>query len=77
MATTYHPHSRLQYLKKVLAVQTIVLEHQGKGYPQTYIFKTYIRDRFYISERTCFRYMGINAKREIKQLEKEISLLEE
>lgn len=67
-------NGRLQHLKKVLAVQKIYLEHAPKEYPKKYIFNKFIKDVFYISERTFWRYLDTNAKREIKQIEAALNL---
>ena len=67
---------RLQHLKKVLAVQEIYMEHSGKGYSATSIFRNHIQDNFFISLRTFWRYLGINAKREIRLLEEKQEIIQ-
>lgn len=56
-------------LLKVLAVQEVYLEHKHEGVTNVYIFKKHIKPVFFISERTFYRYLGINAKKEIRQFE--------
>lgn len=56
-------------LRKILAIQTEYLKHKQEGISTRYVFNHYIRDKFYITERTFWRYLAINAKRELKLLE--------
>lgn len=65
--------ARLHHLQKVLSVQSDYLENYKEGYPKKYVFEKFIRDKYFISERTFWRYLSINAKREIKLLTKEES----
>lgn len=56
-------------VRRALAVQEIYLEHQERELPNIYIFRQYIRPVYHISERTFYRYLGMNAKRLVKQFE--------
>jgi len=51
------------FLKKVKEVNEIYLEHSRRGASPGYIYRCYIRDQFYISRRTFFRYLTIPYKR--------------
>ena len=55
-------------LRKIIAVQEIVLHCKHLGKPQTWIYINVIAPNFYISKSTFDRYMGINAKKELKDL---------
>lgn len=76
MANQKSLDAQLLQCKKVLAVQKIFLEKYEEGQFKSTIYKRYIRDKFYISERTFWRYLDTNAKKEIKRLEKELNLVE-
>lgn len=56
-------------VRRALEVQEIYLEHKEADLPDTYIYRKYIRPRFHISIRTFRRYLGRNARREIKQFQ--------
>jgi hypothetical protein len=60
---------RLLYLKKVLKVQTFYQENWVEGQTMAYVYREHIRDEFFISYICLQRYLGINARREIRQLE--------
>ena len=64
---------RLRFLRKVLAVQTTYLEHYHEGIIKKWLWKTYIENTYFIEYRTFLDYLDINAKKEIKELEKKIS----
>jgi len=55
--------------KKIIEIQELTLEKQGEGLPLIEIYSRYIRGRFHISHRTFERYLGINAKKHIKELD--------
>lgn len=61
----YH---RKIYLHKVLEVQTIVLTQRKKGLFFKEIYHKYIENQFHISKRTFDNYLGVNAKKELKEL---------
>ncbi|MFK5950170.1 MAG: hypothetical protein QM500_15505 [Methylococcales bacterium] len=64
-------YSRENHLKKVVIIQEIYLEHRDSGLPNRAIFKLYIKPRFVsITERTFYKYLSINAKKELTQLKK-------
>lgn len=62
----YH---RRNFLRKVLRVQQIVLQHRRRGLFYKEIYHQYIENEFNISKRTFDSYLGINAKKELKELE--------
>lgn len=62
----YH---RKNFLKKVLKVQQITLEHRAQGLYFKEIYHKYIEDEFNICKRTYDAYLGINAKKQLKDLE--------
>lgn len=66
-ATQINPKRR-NYLLKVLKVQEVYLEHKQEGVTDVHVFRTYIEEQFFICERTFRKYLGINAKRELKQI---------
>lgn len=54
-------------IRRALEVQEIYLRHKARKLPTVYIYRTYIQPKFFISERTFYRYLGRNAKKEVKQ----------
>lgn len=62
-------YNRKNYLRKVLKVQEIVLLHRKQGLFFNEIFYKYIEIQFHISKRTYDSYLGINARKELKDLE--------
>jgi hypothetical protein len=61
----YH---RRHYLDKVLEVQIIVLKQRKQGLFYKEIYYKYIENQFHISKRTFDNYLGVNAKKELKEL---------
>ncbi|MCK0199214.1 hypothetical protein [Ornithobacterium rhinotracheale] len=64
-------YNRLNFLKKVLEMQELVLRVQNE-YPDLYlkeIYWRYVEPRYLISYRTFHNWLGINAKYEIKKYE--------
>lgn len=62
-------YNRKNYLKKVLKVQQITLEHRARGLYFKEIYHEYIENQFDICQRTYESYLGINAKKQLKDLE--------
>lgn len=61
-------YNRRNFLTKVLKVQEIALYHNRQGLFFKEIFHLYIENQFNICKRTFDTYLGINAKRELKQM---------
>jgi hypothetical protein len=61
---------RLNYLRKVVEVQNITLEHINRGCTQIWVYKKIIYPRFFISLNTFYRWLGEPAKKELAELEK-------
>lgn len=62
-------YNRKNYLEKIIEIQTIALKYNKQGLFYKNIYHTYIEKQYYISKRTFDNYMGINAKKELKELE--------
>lgn len=56
-------------VRRALEVQAIYLEKKEDDLPTVYIYRKYIKPIYHISLRTFYRYLGRNARREIKILE--------
>ncbi len=54
-------------LSKITQIQAIVLENKNKGKSQKWIYENLIKNQFYISYSSFNRYLGINAKAELKE----------
>ena len=65
------PYNPRHLLEKIIEIQNIVLEHQQRGATQMWTYRNVVYPRFYISESCFKRYMGRNAKRELKELNTE------
>lgn len=61
-------YNRENYLKKVLKVQAIVLQHRKQELFFKEIFHKYIEHQFNISKRTFDSYLGVNARKQLKEL---------
>ncbi len=62
-------YNRENYLKNVLKIQTIVLQHRKQELFFNEIFYKHIEKQFNISKRTYDSYLGINARKELKELQ--------
>lgn len=61
-------HMGLNYLLKCKAVNEVFDSESRKGYTNAHIYRTYIRDSFFISERAFYRMLKVDFDRELKQL---------
>lgn len=55
-------------LKRIVAVQNVVLEYRKKGVSQKWIYENVIAETFFISKSTFDRYMCSRAKHELNKL---------
>ena len=62
-------YNRKNYLKRVLAIQEIALHHRAQGLFFKVIFHLYVESQYQISKRTFDSYMGVNARKELKEIE--------
>lgn len=62
-------YNRENYLKNVLKIQAIVLQHRKQELFFNEIFYKHIEKQFNISKRTFDSYLGINARKELKELQ--------
>ena len=62
----YH---RKYYLEKIIEIQTIALKYNKEGLFYKEIYHRYIESQYHISKRTFDTYLGINAKKELRELE--------
>lgn len=53
----------------MLKIQEITLEHRKKGLYFKEIFHQYIEKEFNITQRTYETYLGVNAKKQLKDLD--------
>lgn len=58
-------YNRINLLRRIIRVQDITFGYTQHGVSQEYIYRVYIAKDFNISRRTYYRYLGINAKREL------------
>lgn len=62
-------YNRENFLKKVLDVQIIALHYSSKGLFYKEIYHKYVEVQFRISKRTFDSYLGINARKELRELQ--------
>ena len=64
-------YNRKYHLQRVLKFQEYVQEvlEEHTGLPLTKVYSLYVKDRFDISYSTFTKWLGINPKREIKELD--------
>lgn len=57
-------------LLKIIEIQEIVIKERDRGANQRWIYRTLIRDRYFISRSTFNEYLARNAKKELADLDK-------
>ncbi|MBE7653534.1 hypothetical protein [Tenacibaculum finnmarkense] len=72
-------YNQKNLLKRIIRVQTIVLQKQYENEDITYkeLYWKFIQPEFLISYRTFHTYLGTPAKRELKKLENNLSVKKE
>lgn len=63
-------YNRRNNLKRIVEIQNLTLEYKKKGCTLKWIFDNIISSRYFISKGTYSKYLGINAKKELKLLNK-------
>lgn len=61
-------YNRKYYLKRIVEIQQVTLEEQKKGATLRWIYKNKIKETYHISYTTYSNYLGIPAKRQLKEL---------
>ena len=64
-------YNKKYLLKRIVEIQEIVLAEKDRGRSQTWVYQNMIAEKYLISEGTFNRYMGINAKEELRKLEEQ------
>jgi hypothetical protein len=59
---------RKNTLLKIIKIQDITLENTRKGITQEFVYHNLIKDEFFLSKRTYYRYLSTPAKKLLKQL---------
>lgn len=68
-------YNKINYYKRIIEIQNIVLEQQRKDGGDMYYKNIYwelVKPKYHISYRTFHTYLGIPAKRELKKLEEQL-----
>jgi hypothetical protein len=63
-------YNRKYLLRKVIKIQALVIAGNKKGVSNKWVYYNEIADVYDISYDTFKRYVGINAKKELDELEK-------
>ncbi|MDT8346513.1 MAG: hypothetical protein RQ756_01825 [Flavobacteriaceae bacterium] len=61
-------YNRINFLKRVIEIQEITWHHRQKGLFYKEIYHRFIEEKYMISRRTFSTYLGISAKKELKEL---------
>ena len=61
-------YNKENFYKKIIEIQTITLRERKRGLFFKEIFHKYIENDYHISKRTYDSYLGINAKKKLKDL---------
>jgi len=72
MANSHNDQTRLRTLTKILAVQEKYKAVKKERMTLVYIHYHYIEPEFYIAYSTFYKYLAINAKKEIRLLKEKI-----
>lgn len=59
-------YTRENLLRKIIAIQDIVLKAKSQGISQKYVYENQIKDVYYISPATFNMYLTVNAKKELE-----------
>jgi hypothetical protein len=62
-------YNRENFLTKVLKIQDIALHHSNQGLFFKEIYHLYIENQFHICKRTFDSYLGINARKQLRELQ--------
>jgi hypothetical protein len=57
-------------IKKAHAVQEVYREHKKEGVTNIGIYRKYIKNQFFISEKTFYSLLTVNVNQELRKLEK-------
>lgn len=61
----YNPRNKLE---RIVVIQNITLEHTARGATQEWIYANLIFPTWFISKRTYYKYLSINARRELRNV---------
>ncbi|MBN2868786.1 MAG: hypothetical protein JXK08_08955 [Flavobacteriaceae bacterium] len=61
-------YNRKNLLLKIIDIQQTTLEMKQRGVTQKWIYENAIREKYQISYRAFNNYLGVNAKKELKEL---------
>ena len=64
-------YSTKNLLKRIVDIQNITLEHQKHGATQKWIYENMIEPKYHISRTTYYNYLASDAKKRLRELEKE------
>lgn len=63
---------RILFLQKVIAIQNCFREEKPEGMTTIYFYNNYIRPTYFISYTTFYRYLGMNARRELTNINEKL-----
>lgn len=66
-------YNKRNLLQRIIEIQNITLEQQARGVTKKWIFDNLIEPHYHVSARTYNKYLGINAKKLIKETNVTIS----
>ncbi len=56
------------YYRRIIEIQEITRKHMENGATERWVYQNHIYPVYFIVEATFYRYMGVNAKKELKKL---------
>lgn len=62
-------YNRKNILKRVIEIQSLTLEQTNRGVTQEWVFNNIVFPTYLISRATYYRYLGMNAKKQLKEIE--------
>ena len=62
-------YNRKNILKRIIEIQNLTLEQTKRGVTQEWTYCNLIFPTYLISRATYYRYLGINAKKELKEID--------
>ncbi|MBE9487983.1 MAG: hypothetical protein IMY73_02265 [Bacteroidetes bacterium] len=61
-------YNRINFYRKVIDIQDIVLKNSKRGVTQKWIYENIVYPQYRISRATYYNYLGINAKAKLRKV---------
>lgn len=67
-------YNRENFLKRVIKIQELALHYKAQGLFLKEIYFLHIQNQYHISKRTFDYYLGLNARKQLKELHQKNNL---